>query len=245
MSLSKQVKIILIETTNSGNIGSALRAMKTMNFSRLCLVRPKDFPSDEVETMAANAKDLIKQIEVVDNLDEALEGMNFIVGTSSRMRKVPWPNETLENASPRINSEVENKTNVAILFGREDRGLTNDELQRCNLHLYIPANKDYPVLNLSMAVQVVCYQLYIDGLLHQDYVQSEYWDVPSAEANHVNRLINHFIEVAEELEVFNKGNPRQIGARIKRMFTRIGLDEMEVNFMRGFLSAVEKKLRDK
>ena len=245
MSLSKQVKIILIETTNSGNIGSALRAMKTMNFSRLCLVRPKDFPSDEVETMAANAKDLIKKIEVVDNLDEALEGMNFIVGTSSRMRKVPWPNETLENASPRINSEVENKTNVAILFGREDRGLTNDELQRCNLHLYIPANKDYPVLNLSMAVQVVCYQLYIDGLLHQDYVQSEYWDVPSAEANHVNRLINHFIEVAEELEVFNKGNPRQIGARIKRMFTRIGLDEMEVNFMRGFLSAVEKKLRDK
>ena len=245
MSLSKQVKIILIETTNSGNIGSALRAMKTMNFSRLCLVRPKDFPSDEVETMAANAKDLIKQIEVVDNLDEALEGMNFIVGTSSRMRKVPWPNDTLENASPRIISEVENKTNVAILFGREDRGLTNDELQRCNLHLYIPANKDYPVLNLSMAVQVVCYQLYIDGLLHQDYVQSEYWDVPSAEANHVNRLINHFIEVAEELEVFNKGNPRQIGARIKRMFTRIGLDEMEVNFMRGFLSAVEKKLRDK
>ena len=118
MSLSKQVKIILIETTNSGNIGSALRAMKTMNFSRLCLVRPKDFPSDEVETMAANAKDLIKQIEVVDNLDEALEGMNFIVGTSSRMRKVPWPNETLENASPRIISEVENKTNVAILFGR-------------------------------------------------------------------------------------------------------------------------------
>ena len=238
MSLSKQVKIILIETTNSGNIGSALRAMKTMNFSRLCLVRPKDFPSDEVETMATNAKDLIKQIEVVDNLDEALEGMNFIVGTSSRMRKVPWPNETLENASPRIISEVENKTNVAILFGREDRGLTNDELQRCNLHLYIPANKDYPVLNLSMAVQVVCYQLYIDGLLHQDYVQSEYWDVPSAEANHVNRLINHFIEVAEELEVFNKGNPRQIGARIKRMFTRIGLDEMEVNFMRGFLSAL-------
>ena len=245
MSLSKQVKIILIETTNSGNIGSALRAMKTMNFSRLCLVRPKDFPSDEVETMAANAKDLIKQIEVVDNLDDALEGMNFIVGTSSRMRKVPWPNETLENATPRIISEVENKTNVAILFGREDRGLTNDELQRCNLHLYIPANKDYPVLNLCMAVQVVCYQLYIDGLLHQDYVQSEYWDVPSAEANHVNRLINHFIEVAEELEVFNKGNPRQIGARIKRMFTRIGLDEMEVNFMRGFLSAVEKKLRDK
>ena len=73
----------------------------------------------------------------------------------------------------------------------------------------------------------------------------DHWDVPMAEANHIDRLITHFVEVAEQLEVFNKGNPRQIGARIKRMFTRIGLDEMEVNFMRGFLAAVEKKLEDK
>ncbi len=245
MSLNKQVKIILVETTNSGNIGSALRAMKTMNFSRLCLVKPKEFPSDAVETMAANAKDLIENIEVVDSLDEALKNINFVVGTSSRMRKVPWPNETLQNASPNIIKEAKKKSKIAILFGREDRGLTNEELQRCNLHLHIPANIDYPVLNLSMAVQVVCYQLYVDEILNPDPNKSEYWDVPTAESNHVKRLINHFIEVSEQLEVFNKGNPRQIGARIKRMFTRIGLDEMEVNFMRGFLAAVEKKLKDK
>ena len=85
MSLNKQVKIILVETTNSGNIGSALRAMKTMNFNQLCLVNPKDFPSDAVETMAANAKDLINNIEVVDSLDEALKTINFVVGTSSRI----------------------------------------------------------------------------------------------------------------------------------------------------------------
>ena len=245
MSLNKQVKIILVETTNSRNIGSALRAMKTMNFSQLCLVNPKDFPSDAVETMAANAKDLIKNIEVVDSLDEALKNINFVVGTSSRMRKVPWPNETLQNASPNIIKEANKKSKIAILFGREDRGLTNEELQRCNLHLHIPANIDYPVLNLSMAVQVVCYQLYVDAIINRKQNKSEYWDVPTAESNHVKRLINHFIDVSEQLEVFNKGNPRQIGARIKRMFTRIGLDEMEVNFMRGFLAAVEKKLRDK
>ena len=245
MSLNKQVKIILIETSNSGNIGSTLRAMKTMSFSKLCLVNPKDFPSEQVETLAANAKDLIEDIEVVETLDEALEGLNFVIGTSSRMRKVPWPNEALDQVSSKIISEANKGNNIGIIFGREDRGLTNDELQRCNLHVHIPANKEYPVLNIAMAVQVVCYQLYIDSHKNNKTNDSNYWDVSLAVSNHVERLINHFVEVAAELEVFNKGNPRQIGARIKRMFTRIGLDEMEVNFLRGFLGAVEKKLKNK
>ena len=245
MSLNKQVKIILIETSNSGNIGSTLRAMKTMSFSKLCLVNPKDFPSEQVETLAANAKDLIEDIEVVETLDEALDGLNFVIGTSSRMRKVPWPNEALDQVSSKIISEANKGNNIGIMFGREDRGLTNDELQRCNLHVHIPANEEYPVLNIAMAVQVVCYQLYVDSHKNNETNESNYWDVPLAESNHVERLINHFVEVAAELEVFNKGNPRQIGARIKRMFTRIGLDEMEVNFLRGFLGAVEKKLKNK
>tara|TARA_B100000287_G_scaffold432608_1_gene492325 strand:- start:5936 stop:6673 length:738 start_codon:yes stop_codon:yes gene_type:complete len=245
MSLNKQVKIILIETSNSGNIGSTLRAMKTMGFSNLCLVKPKNFPSDDVVALAANASDLINSVEVVDNLEEAIDGCKLIIGTSSRERKVPWPNESIVTAAPKIIAESKKKNTVAILFGKEDRGLTNDELQRCNLHMHIPANKDYPVLNLAMSVQVVCYQLFISDALKTNPEISEYWDVPLAEANHVNRLIEHFIAVAEKLEVFNKGNPRQIGARIKRLFTRIGLDEMEVNFLRGFLAAIEKKLEDK
>ena len=245
MSLNKQVKIILIETSNSGNIGSVLRAMKTMGFKNLCLVNPKKFPSDEVKALAANAKDMIDDVVVVDTLDKALSDIDFVVGTSSRIRKVPWPNEPLNTVAPQINKIIESKTNVGILFGREDRGLTNDELQRCNLHMHIPANEEYPVLNLAMAVQVVCYQIYIDSLSKNSPVKNDNWDVPKAKSNHVKRLIEHFISVAEELEVFNKGNPRQIGARIKRMFTRIGLDEMEVNFLRGFLAATEEKLKNK
>ena len=245
MSLNKQVKIILIETSNSGNIGSVLRAMKTMGFKNLCLVNPKKFPSDEVKALAANAKDMIDDVVVVDTLDKALSDIDFVVGTSSRIRKVPWPNEPLNTVAPQINKIIENKTNVGILFGREDRGLTNDELQRCNLHMHIPANEEYPVLNLAMAVQVVCYQIYIDSLSKNSLIKNDNWDVPKAKSNHVKRLIEHFISVAEELEVFNKGNPRQIGARIKRMFTRIGLDEMEVNFLRGFLAATEEKLKNK
>ena len=245
MSLNKQVKIILIETSNSGNIGSTLRAMKTMGFGNLCLVNPKKFPSEEVTALAANASDLIDTVQVVNSLEEALDGCNLVVGTSSRDRKVPWPNESIISASPKIIAEADKDNIVAILFGREDRGLTNDELQRCNLHVRIPANEDYPVLNVAMSVQVICYQLLIDKTLCSEVKKNTHWDVPLAETNHVNRLIEHFTEVAEKLEVFNKGNPRQIGARIKRLFTRIGLDEMEVNFMRGFLSAIEKKLKDK
>ena len=245
MSLNKQVKIILIETSNSGNIGSVLRAMKTMGFKNLCLINPKKFPSDEVKALAANAKDMIDDVVVVDTLDKALSDIDFVVGTSSRIRKVPWPNEPLNTVAPQINKIIESKTNVGILFGREDRGLTNDELQRCNLHMHIPANEEYPVLNLAMAVQVVCYQIYIDSLSKNSLIKNDNWDVPKAKSNHVKRLIEHFISVAEELEVFNKGNPRQIGARIKRMFTRIGLDEMEVNFLRGFLAATEEKLKNK
>ena len=245
MSLNKQVKIILIETSNSGNIGSVLRAMKTMGFKNLCLVNPKKFPSDEAKALAANAKDMIDDVVVVDTLDKALSDIDFVVGTSSRIRKVPWPNEPLNTVAPQINKIIESTTNVGILFGREDRGLTNDELQRCNLHMHIPANEEYPVLNLAMAVQVVCYQIYIDSLSKNSLVKNDNWDVPKAKSNHVKKLIEHFISVAEELEVFNKGNPRQIGARIKRMFTRIGLDEMEVNFLRGFLAATEEKLKNK
>ena len=245
MGLNKQVKIILIETSNSGNIGSTLRAMKTMGFGNLCLVNPKKFPSEEVTALAANASDLIDTVQVVNSLEEALDGCNLVVGTSSRDRKVPWPNESIISASPKIIAEVDKDNTVAILFGREDRGLTNDELQRCNLHVHIPANEDYPVLNVAMSVQVVCYQLLINRTIDSEIKNNQHWDVPLAEANHVNRLIEHFTDVAEKLEVFNKGNPRQIGARIKRLFTRVGLDEMEVNFMRGFLAAVEKKLEDK
>lgn len=241
MNLNTHVKIILIETSSSANIGSSLRAMKTMSLSDLILVKPKEFPSSEVEALASNAKDLIKQVKVVDTLDEALEDIDFVVATSSRQRKVPWPCEELHTASPKIIGLAKTKK-IGIMFGREDRGLTNEELQKSNLHIQIPANADYPVLNLAMSVQVVCYQLYLDNLLSKPLIASELWDVPKAKSLHIQNLIKHFIDVAEQLEVYNKGNPRQIGSRIKRMFTRVGLDEMEVNFLRGFLAEIEKKL---
>ena len=243
MSLTKQVKIILVETSSAANIGSSLRAMKTMGFTELVLVKPKKFPSKEVEILASNASDLIEKIKVVEDLDAALEGIEFVVATSSRQRKVPWPTEDLPNLSNNF-IEAASQKNTAILFGREDRGLTNTELQRANIHLNIPANPDYPVLNLAMSVQLVCYELFShDAEGAFKFQKNDNWDIPKANTIHLKNLIDHFIKVSEQLEVFNKGNPRQIEARIKRLFSRIGLDEMEVNFLRGFLSAAEKNIR--
>ena len=245
MSLSNQVKIILIETTSSGNIGSTLRAMKNMGFSNLCLINPKKINFEEVKALSANAADLIDKIKFFNTLDEALEGSEIVVATSSRQRKVPWPTESLSDLSPTLISEIKKNKKISILFGREDRGLTNDELQKSNIHMTIEADKKYPVLNLAMSVQIVCYKLFLDYHKPKKVSKNDYWDVPIAKHEHVTNLIDHFLSISEDLEVFNKGNPRQIESRIKRLFRRLGLDEMEVNFLRGFLGGVEKKIHKK
>ena len=245
MSLSNQVKIILIETTSSGNIGSTLRAMKNMGFNNLCLINPKKINLEEVKALSANAADLIDKIQFFNTLDEALVDSEIVVATSSRQRKVPWPTQSLDDLSPVLIEEIKKNKNISILFGREDRGLTNEELQKSNIHMTIETDKKYPVLNLAMSVQVVCYKLFLDYQKSKRVNKNEYWDVPIAKYEHVTNLIDHFLSISEELEVFNKGNPRQIESRIKRLFRRVGLDDMEVNFLRGFLGAVEKNIHKK
>jgi tRNA (cytidine32/uridine32-2'-O)-methyltransferase len=245
MSLSNQVKIILIETTSSGNIGSTLRAMKNMGFNNLCLINPKEINLEEVKALSANAADLIDKIQFFNTLDEALVDSEIVVATSSRQRKVPWPTQSLDDLSPVLIEEIKKNKNISILFGREDRGLTNEELQKSNIHMTIETDKKYPVLNLAMSVQVVCYKLFLDYQKSKRVNKNEYWDVPIAKYEHVTNLIDHFLSISEELEVFNKGNPRQIESRIKRLFRRVGLDDMEVNFLRGFLGAVEKNIHKK
>ena len=245
MSLNNQVKIILIETTSSGNIGSTLRAMKNMGFNNLCLINPRKINFEEVKALSANAADLIDNIQFFDTLDEALECSEIVVATSSRQRKVPWPTQPLDDLSPTLTSEIKKNKKISILFGREDRGLTNEELQKSNIHMTIETNKKYPVLNLAMSVQIVCYKLFLDYHKSKKVYKNEYWDVPIAKHEHVTNLIDHFLTISEGLKVFNKGNPRQIESRIKRLFRRLGLDEMEVNFLRGFLGGVEKKIHKK
>lgn len=148
-----RIRIVLVNTTHPGNIGAVARAIKNMGLSQLVIVDPKDYPSEEATWRAANAVDVLEAAKVYPNLDEALAGCGLIVGTSARERKIPWPLFTPREIAAKAYQEVANPSfdaDIALVFGREDRGLTNDELQKCHLHLNIPTMDSPQVIPLSL-----------------------------------------------------------------------------------------------
>ena len=237
---SNCINIVLVETSHPGNIGSVARAMKTMGLSRLSLVNPKDFPSGNANALSGNARDVLDAAIIYPNLDAAIKESTFVYATSARNRSINWPTVNPEEAADRILDQVAGNKEISIIFGREDRGLTNEELQLANFHLEIPANPDYPVLNIAMSVQIVTYELFKNINTSQD---REWRDYPEINSEDLQRLIDHFVETSIDLEMIDPKNPSQIIARIKRMFSRLQPDSMEGNYLRGFLTAVNKRLK--
>ena len=237
---SNCINIVLVETSHPGNIGSVARAMKTMGLSRLSLVNPKDFPSGDANALSGNARDVLDAAIIYPNLKAAIKESTFVYATSARNRSINWPTVNPEEAADRILDQVAGNKEISIIFGREDRGLTNEELQLANFHLEIPANPDYPVLNIAMSVQIVTYELFKNRNTSQD---REWRDYPEINSEDLQRLIDHFVETSIDLEMIDPKNPSQIIARIKRMFSRLQPDSMEGNYLRGFLTAVNKRLK--
>ena len=237
---SNCINIVLVETSHPGNIGSVARAMKTMGLSRLSLVNPKDFPSGDANALSGNARDVLDAAIIYPNIDAAIKESTFVYATSARNRSINWPTVNPEEAADRILDQVAGNKEISIIFGREDRGLTNEELQLANFHLEIPANPDYPVLNIAMSVQIVTYELFKNRNTSQD---REWRDYPEINSEDLQRLIDHFVETSIDLEMIDPKNPSQIIARIKRMFSRLQPDSMEGNYLRGFLTAVNKRLK--
>lgn len=241
-------RIVLVETSHPGNIGAVARAMKNMAIEDLVLVSPKQFPADEATRRASGATDILDKARVVDSFDEAIEDCHVVVGASARGRKIPWPvmnpREVVEQA---FSDQPPRK--YAFVFGREDNGLSNEELQRCHFHLHIPANPEYSSLNLAMAVQVLAYEWRMSLLSRDGDVQptltagSDEWDVEPAEAVEIEGMLHHIESVMIEVGFHNPDNPRQLMARLRRLFQRVGMDKMEVNIMRGFCKAVGQKLK--
>jgi tRNA (cytidine32/uridine32-2'-O)-methyltransferase len=235
----EHVRIVLVETSHPGNIGGAARAIKTMGLEQLWLVRPGRYPDPQAEWRAAGALDVLDRAVVVDSLEAAIADCTLVVGTSTRARRIPWPLLTPHELGQQIRGESGERP-IAILFGREASGLTNDELQRCHLHLQIPANPAYPSLNLAMAVQVVCYELYqasFDGSSDVDA-----WDRELAPVASVDSLLKHLEDVLARVEFFDRDNPGQVMTRLRRLFTRIRPDETEVSMLRGALTEIERAL---
>ena len=238
--LNEFVQIVLVETSHPGNIGSVARAIKNMGLSRLILINPKKFPHDEATALAGNASDVLEKAKIFGSIEEAVKNSKIIFATSARERTIEWPVASAKDAAQEINQLAAEGLEVSILFGREDRGLTNEELQLSNKHLIIPAHPEYPVLNIAMSTQVVCYELY-QASQHEPI--GPWQDFPEYSAEELTHLIEHFNETVFNLKLIDPANPKQILTRMERMFRRLYPDQMEGNFLRGFLKAVNKQIK--
>jgi len=234
------INIVLVDTIHPGNIGSVARAMKTMGLKKLSLVNPRVFPSGEANALAGNATDVLDNAKIFTSIKDAIEQSTFVYATSSRDRSIQWPLMDAETAAKDICNEVNSNKEISIIFGKEDRGLTNDELELANKLIEIPANPEYPVLNLAMSAQIISYEILKASSVNQ---KKEWRDYPEVNSKQLQMLIDHFIETAIDIDVIDPDNPKKIISRIKRMFTRLQPDEMEASFMRGFLSGIKKKLK--
>ena len=235
------VKVVLVGTTHPGNIGAAARAIKNMGIYNLALVKPKEFPSDIAIYRSKAAKDILENAEIYESLEDAIAGCKLIVGTSARARSVPWPVFNPRDAAEEM-SKISKQGNVAIVFGREDRGLTNDELGLCNFHVHIPSDPKYSSLNLSQAVQILAYEIRL--AYSRDEVISEVkWDVDLANNEQTERLIDHMEELMQDVEFYDVENPRKLLLRVRRFFKRSKIDVMEANIFRGLFSAIQKRLK--
>lgn len=232
-----RIRIVLIHTSHPGNIGAAARAMKTMGLGRLYLVSPVQFPHSKAVEMASGAADILEQAVVVPTLEEAISDCSLVGGTSARIRTVPWPLLSPRQLAEKTRQEPPGGE-IAILFGREQSGLNNDELQRCHVHVQIPANPVYSSLNLAAAVQLLAYELRV-AALNTDLPTDE-WDYRLANADEMENLFIHLQTVLTEIDFLKINAPRKLMTRLRRLFLRARPDVMEVNLLRGLLSAVQK-----
>jgi len=234
------VRIVLIDTTHPGNIGAVARAMKNMAVEELVLVRPAEFPSPAASARASGADDLLMRARVVANVDEAVADCGFVLGSTARERVQQWQVLEPRAAAARVVAESATRP-VALLFGAERIGLTNEDLARCHCLLRIPANPDYVSLNLAMAVQIVCYELF---LARGGTLNAEARAVPMASREAMQRFYAHLHEVMRDVNFKDRTEAGvHLMNRLQRLFNRAELDENEVNILRGLLTAIQGKRR--
>lgn len=244
MPLTDPLRIVLVGTQHPGNIGSAARAMKTMGLRHLVLVAPLRYPDPEALALAAGADDILAQAHVVADLDEALVGCRYVLGTTARDRAIALP-ELSPRAAASALVQASASGDVALLFGRERTGLENEELMRCHGRVFIPCNPDYASLNLAAAVQVLSYEIRLQRLAIGE-LQARPETLPEAipaSADQLERLFAHLGEFMDEID-FHKGrSPDTVNQRLRRLFLRARLDAREIRILRGLLSDAQRLLR--
>jgi tRNA (cytidine32/uridine32-2'-O)-methyltransferase len=234
VELIPQVRVVLVNTTHPGNIGAAARAMKTMGLTELVLVDPLLFPHPVAEARATSAADLLTQARVVPTLNEAIQDCGLVIGASAQSRHLPWPMLTPRETGPAVHS-VRKQQPVALVFGRERDGLSNDELQLCHYHVQIPTHPSCRSLNLAQAVQIICYEIMSSN--------PEAPALPEPEALFATPLeMERFYEHLERALIHTKfldpDHPKMLLPRLKRLFNRARPDQNEMNILRGILTSM-------
>jgi TrmH family RNA methyltransferase len=227
------VRIVLIDPSHPGNIGSVARAMKNMALSDLVLVRPRSFPHLEANALAAGADDVLAGARIVGSVAEAISDCAFIAGTTGRPRSYYWEFTTPREVASRIVA-LPDENRVALLFGSERYGLATEDLNHCNVLVRIPANPEYCSLNLAMSVQLLAYELFMAREQPHSHMQLEMALAPSGDIEH---FYAHLHQVMNEIDFEDKTG--HLMERLRRLFNRAQLDRNELNILRGILSAVQ------
>ena len=251
ISVSLQnVRVVLVNTSHPGNIGGAARAMKNMGLSRLVLVDPIDFPSSEAVARASGATDVLDGAQVVATLEEALAGCSVAFGTSARDRRIPWPLLDPRETGTACIEQVAQGGEVALVFGREYAGLTNEELQRCHFHVHIPSNPDFSSLNLAAAVQVLAYEVRMAWLAASGQPsKSEKLETTSmlnaqqVTADELEHYYGHLEQTLVDIGFLDPAKPRHLMPRLRRLYGRSGISKLEMNILRGILTETQKVVR--
>ncbi|HEI8867631.1 tRNA (cytosine(32)/uridine(32)-2'-O)-methyltransferase TrmJ [Serratia sp. AKBS12] len=237
------IRIVLVETSHTGNMGSTARAMKTMGLTNLYLVNPLVKPDSQAIALAAGASDVIGNATIVDTFDEAIAGCSLVVGTSARSRTLPWPMLEPRECGVRAVQEGE-QAPVALVFGRERVGLTNDELQKCHYHVAIPANPDYSSLNLAMAVQILAYDVRVAYLERQQAdAPPTPQEAPYPLVDDLERFYQHLEQTLSTTGFIRPTHPGQVMSRLRRLFTRARPEAQELNILRGMLTSIDKQIK--
>lgn len=236
------VRIVLVETTHPGNIGAVARAMKNMGLSDLALVAPKTFPSGDATARAAGADDILASAAIHGSLREALRGCRLVIGASARLRSISWPEVSPRRCAELVGSQPAD-SRTAILFGREHSGLTNQELEHCQFLLHIPSNPEFSSLNVAAAVQVIAYELYA---AHLTADQRPAAAPLLASSEDMESFFGHLESALWDIGFLHerKTSP-SIMRRLRRIFNRSQIEEREIHLLRGILTTMQHRLRQR
>lgn len=235
----ERLRIVLVRPSHPGNIGAAARALKTMGFARLVLVAPARFPDTQAEAMASGATDVLARAQVVATLPEALVGTTRACALSARRRELARPPQWARDAAQELAEAAACGEEVALVFGNETFGLSNEELAYCNRWAMIPANPAYASLNLAAAVQVLCYEMRMALATLPPVPPAQ---PAGARASHeeIEALLAYIEQAAVATGFLDPARPGRLMLRLRRLFARADLEKEEINILRGLWAALRQ-----